>query len=319
MRILVASTRGTGHFRPVLPFCPRPRATRATRSSSPGRRRCARRRSVTGSPSARSRSLRPSATAKSTRMIRAASSFEESMTIAMRELFVGSHGRAALPQMLRLVERWQPRTSSCARPASRLAARGAGLPGARRPRGHRALDGPARTCSAHRADPLDELRAEFGLVPTPAPRGRWPRRAHSVASRARRRRSRALTDAALPHDGGRPSLHAADWWNGSADPLVPISFGTVAPTEARNRRSTRTVIDALGDHPDPHARHGRRARGPGRARHPAALGPRRALGAAGAGDAPHRAMSTTAGGGTTLAALAAGVPRSWCRCSPTSR
>ena len=308
MRILVASTRGTGHFRPLLPFvlAARDAGHEVLVAGPPPLRATTERHGL----AQRTISLAPPERyAHVNELIAAASSFEETMIVAMRELFVGSHGRAALPQMLRLVERWQPDLvlrETC-EVASLLAAQAYRVPDARVAI---SLSTPSEDMFLRiAADPLDELRAEFGLFPDP--------------DAARALASPVLTQSPAGLDGegavpsrtlrfrtpvdGRPST-LPDWWNGSADPLVPISFGTVAPTEGAYPALYRTVIDALADLPI------RMLVTVGVHADPAELG---ALPASvhverwvpQAQVMPHTAaMIHHGGGGTTLAALAAGVP-----------
>ena len=107
-----------------------------------------------------------------------------------------------------------------------------------------------------------------------------------------------------PRSAGPP----AGWWKDSAAPLVPVSFGTVVPTDGHFPGLYRQVIDALA---------GVSARvlvTVGRHADPAELG---ALPpnvhverwVAQASVMPHAAAMVAHGGaGTTLAALAAGVP-----------
>jgi MGT family glycosyltransferase len=157
---------------------------------------------------------------------------------------------------------------------------------------------------------LDELRAEAGLPGDPG------------ADRARR--APVLTQVPLvldEHQGELPAFvrryraatplpvgPPAQWWEDSAAPLVPVSFGTVVPTDGHFPGLYREVIDALAEV---------RARvlvTVGRHADPAELGPLPAnvhveRWVAQASVMPHAAAMVAHGGaGTTLAALAAGVP-----------
>ena len=71
-------------------------------------------------------------------------------------------------------------------------------------------------------------------------------------------------------------------------PLVPVSFGTVVPTDGHYPGLYRAVIDALVRSARAGARDGRSPRRPGGARAAAGQRPRRALGGAGERDAARR-------------------------------
>jgi UDP:flavonoid glycosyltransferase YjiC (YdhE family) len=308
MRILVASTRGTGHFRPLLPFVlaardagheilvagPQAVGVAAERHALPHRDIAL---------------AAPERYDHVNALIRAAASDEQALRIAVEELFVGSHGRAGLPGMLALVERWQPDLvlRETAEVASLLAAHAYNVPDVRAaislPTGNEDvfLDLAARA--------LDALREDFGLILD-----------HDAA---RAKAAPVLTQSPEVLDGetdpparvrrysapsGGPGAALPDWWGGSADPLVPISFGTVAPTEGLYPQLYRAVIDAVADLPI------RVLVTVGEHADPAELEPlppsvHAARWVPQGRVMPHSAaMVHHGGGGTTLAALAAGVP-----------
>ena len=307
MRILVASTRGTGHFRPLLPFvlAARDAGHEVLVAGPPAVGVAAERHGLAHhgielAPPERYASVNSA--------LRAMAPFEAELTLAVRELFVGSHARAALPGMLRLVERWQPHVvlRETAELASLLAAQAYRVPDVRvaislaTPNEDRFLE--------LAADCLDELRADFGLNLDPE------------AARALASPVFTQSPAGVDGDGAPPAQvwryrtpvadagALPDWWGGSDDPLVPISFGTVVPTEGAYPALYRTVIDALahlpirmlvtvGEHADPAEL----------AVLPPSVHVERWVPQAKV--MPHAAaMVHHGGGGTTLAALAAGVP-----------
>ena len=157
---------------------------------------------------------------------------------------------------------------------------------------------------------VDALRAQAGVPGDPC------------AERARR--APVLTQVPMTldeHQGELPALvrryrvppplsagPPAGWWKDSAAPLVPVSFGTVLPTDGHFPGLYREVIDALAGVP------ARVLVTVGRHADPAELGApppnvHVERWVAQASVMPHAAAMVAHGGaGTTLAALAAGVP-----------
>ena len=308
MRVLFASTQSTGHFAPLLPFAQacRDAGHDVLVAGPPPVEELAYRAALAHQPVS---AADPARLARVGRMMSGRAGSER-IAIATTELFVGSHAKAALPDMLELVERWRP--DVIARETGELASLvAADVHGVPHVRVGIALATPYEDWwLAMASGALDALREEAGLPADPG------------AERARR--APVLTQVPLALDEHQGELPAfvrryrvataepagppADWWKDSAAPLVPVSFGTVVPTDGYFPRLYRLVIDALA---------GVRARvlvTVGRHADPAELG---ALPAnvhverwvTQASVMPHAAAMVAHGGaGTTLAALAAGVP-----------
>jgi UDP:flavonoid glycosyltransferase YjiC (YdhE family) len=308
MRVLLATTRGAGHARPLLPFAHACRdAGHDVLLAGPP--------PVGGLAEREGLAFAAVGQASPRRLADVRGrleglALEARLRVAANELFVHAHGRAALPAMLALVERWRPDVvlRETAEVASLLAAEAADVPVAR--------VGIALSTSnedrwlAHVAQAVEPLRAELGLPPDPEGR--------------RARRVPVLTQAPPALDGppelrpaelwryrvagAEPAPPLPDWWQGSEAPLVAVSFGTVVPTEGHYPGLYRAVIDAMAE------LELRVLVTVGERADPAALGtlpqavhverwlPQRAVG-------PHAAAMVTHGGaGTTLLALADGVP-----------
>ena len=308
MRVLFASTQSNGHFAPLVPFAQacRDAGHEVFVAGPPAVAELAYRAALPYQPIA---GADPERLAEVGRMMAGRAGFER-IAIATTELFVGSHARAALPDMLELVERWRPDVIAreTAEVASLVAADAHGIPDVRV---GIALATPYEDWwLAVAACALDELRAEAGVPTDPG------------AERARR--APVLTQVPLTLDEHQGELPAfvrryrvpaprspgppAGWWKDSAAPLVPVSFGTVVPTDGHFPGLYRQVIDALAE------LSARVLVTVGRHADPAELG---ALPpnvhverwVAQASVMPHAAAMVAHGGaGTTLAALAAGVP-----------
>ena len=309
MRLLVASTRGQGHVRPLLPFVHAARAAGhdVLLAGPPALEPVA---------SAERIGFQPVGTADARRLEHVGRMLEgrpmmERITLATTELFVGSHARAALPGMLELVAAWRPDLvlRETAEGASQLAAEAHGVPVARAGIG---LCSPAEDWWLSIASPaLDELRGRLGLPADPD--------AERVLATPVLTQASPLLDA---HQGDPPAdvrrFRAAagepapppDAWSGAAAdaPLVLVTFGTEVPRNGHFPGLYRTVVDALA---------GRGLRvlvTTGRDADPAALGPlpagvRARRWVPQAAVMPHSAAILHHGGaGTTLAGLAAGLP-----------
>jgi UDP:flavonoid glycosyltransferase YjiC (YdhE family) len=309
MRILFATTRGTGHFRPLIPFATayRDAGHEVLVAGHPAAEPLAAREGLAFHPVASATEERLAAVRD---MLDGAPTYEDSLVVAARELFVGSHGRAALGAMLAVVEGWRPDVilRETGEISSLLAAEVYGVPDV--------LVGIALSASSEpyflelAAPAVEELRSQLGLAADPG--------------MARARRAPVFTQAAAAldvpgqavpavlHRYRGPQAEAArsvpDWWGGSTAPLVPVSFGTVAPTDGFYPGLYRAAIDALAELP------ARVLVTVGVDADPAALGalPKNVHAerwvpmADILADAA--AMVMHGGAGTTLAALAAGVP-----------
>ncbi len=178
----------------------------------------------------------------------------------IEEVFAGEHARSALPGLLALMRRWRPDVvlrETCEF-ASPLAADAAGIPDV-----HVAcfLSIPA-DINWDLQRPLGRLRADFGLLPlrrdradepylTLAPRSlenpAWP-------SLLGTRRFRPPTPAEAP---------LPDWWGGSQDPLVYVSFGSAAAGNGFFPELYRDAAQALGGRAGARAAHARPRGRPG--------------------------------------------------------
>ena len=308
MRVLFASTQSTGHFAPLVPFAQacRDAGHDVLVAGPPAVAELAYRAALAYQPVA---AADPQRLAEVSRMMAGRAGFER-IAIATTELFVGSHAKAALPDMLELVERWQPDVIAreTAEVASLVAAEAYGVPDVRV---GIALATPFEDWwLAMASGAVDTLRAEAGVPGDPG------------ADRARR--APVLTQVPLrldEHQGELPAFvrryrvpaptsagPPVGWWKDSAAPLVPVSFGTVLPTDGHFPDLYRRVVDALAGVP------ARVLVTVGRHANPAELGPlppnvHVERWVAQASVMPHAAAMVAHGGaGTTLAALAAGVP-----------
>ena len=106
MRVLFACTHSTGHFAPLVPFAQacRDAGHDVLVAGPPAVEELAGRAALAHQPVA---AAEPERLADVRRMMAGRAGFER-IAIATTELFVGSHARAALPDMLELVERWRP-------------------------------------------------------------------------------------------------------------------------------------------------------------------------------------------------------------------
>ena len=308
MRVLFASTQSTGHFAPLIPFAQacRDAGHDVLVAGPPPVGELAYRAALAYEPVA---GATPERLAEVGRMMSGRAGFER-IAIATTELFVGSHAKAALPDMLELVERWRPDivARETAEVASLVAAEAHGIPDVRV---GIALATPSEDWwLAMASGAVDSLRAEAGVPGDPG------------ADRARR--APVLTQVPMlldEHQGELPAFvrryrvvtpptpgPPADWWEDPTAPLVPVSFGTVVPADGHFPGLYRDVIDALADVD------ARVLVTVGRNADPAELGPLPAnvhveRWVAQASVMPHAAAMVAHGGaGTTLAALVAGVP-----------
>ena len=307
MRFLFATTGGTGHLMPMLPY--------ANALERAGHEVL-----VAGSGSAgalaRSEGLAfwalaepvPSELDAVHERLRSLSN-DEATEPAIQDMFVRTYAAAALRDMILFIKTWRPDVvlRESTEFASCLAAELCGVPQVRV--GFALSSANEDWLLALAAPALDELREQLGLPPDPCA--------------ARARASLCLTQSPSLMDlPGAPELtpvrryrtesQAAeplpDWWHGSDDPLVYLSFGTVLPQDGYPDMY-RAAIDALEGLPI------RLLVTIGRAADPAELGPlppsvHVEQWVPQADVMPHAsAMIGHGGAGTTLAALAGGVPQ----------
>ena len=302
VRILFATTRGGGHLGPLIPLaraCVREEhevLVAAPRSLAGAIGRAGLRHAPVGSaPDAEIEAAFAPVWAQ-----------EAAAAHVIGDLFAGMHARAALPAMLDLVEAWRPDVvvRETMEFASTLAAERHGVPQARfGVHLQAAVDGNAGPLGLA-AGPLDALRPLAGLAPDPEPAGD-PRLAAAHARAGRDGRPGRATRAALPRSrGGRGRPRATAGRRSSTSPSAPRRprRGTSpACTATRSRRwpgSTCEVLAAVGDRRDP-----------------AELGPVPANARVERWVPQAEVMRTAAamvghgGSGSTLSALAAGVPQ----------
>jgi UDP:flavonoid glycosyltransferase YjiC (YdhE family) len=229
---------------------------------------------------------------------------EHKDAIVVKEVFGRLYTRAALPGMLTTIESWRPNliVRESGELSSSLAAELHGVPQAR----VAVTLGLEDEFLAFLPGVLDGLRDELGLAPDSNLEGI--------------RRSPELTLAPPSFYAGERSTHRfrtlekpapplPDWWPGDARPLAYVSFGTAVPQMDFFPELFRAAVEALADVP------ARVLFTVGVHRQRAELGPlpsnvhveqwvaQRAV-------LPHAAVVAGHGGsGTTLGALAQGVPQ----------
>ena len=297
MRILFATTRGAGHLGPLVPFAHACVAAghEVRVAAAPSVEQHVRR---AGLPFAPVDEPDEAAMAAAWDKVRSAPR-EQQARIVFGEVFAGEFARSALPRMVEIARRWRPdvivrETSEF---ASVLAAETIGVPSV-----HVAcfLTGVGdRELGVEEA--LGRLRPRFKLpadepLLTLAPRA-LEHPDVPEAPGVRRFRAPRLPARALP-----------DWWNGSVDPLVYVSFGSSAAGNGFFPDVYRAAAAALAELPI------RVLLTLGTEVDPADLGPVAAnvhvepWVPQGAVMAHAAAMVGHGGSGSTLAAMAAGMP-----------
>lgn len=307
MRILFTTTRGAGHFGPVLPF-----AYACVRAGHEVL--------VAGPPRVASLAERaglPFHALPEPPEDELNAAWEPVFSLpperqdehVIREIFAGCHARAALPGTLATIEEWGPDVvvrESCEFSGA-IAAERLGIP-------HAAvgvfLSARNDDLAAVVAAPvLAELRAGVGLGPDA---GAWVLRRAPLLTQAPRSlddRSATAAGALRFREPRNTQIEPLpDWWDGSEAPLVYLSFGTEAPTTDFFPSVYLAAIDALAELP------ARLLVTIGNARDPAELGPVPASvhveqWVPQAAVMPHvAAMVGHGGSGSTLTALSWGVP-----------
>jgi UDP:flavonoid glycosyltransferase YjiC (YdhE family) len=306
MRLLFSTTHGLGHALPLLPFAHAARRAghEVLLAGPPPIAAVAAREGLDYHPSAWPNPVKLEAARRRV----AERQGQERIEAAIDGLFVGAYGAAALPGMLELVESWRPHAilHETAEAAALIAGDVYRVPTVRV---GVALATPYEEWwLAMSAGALDALRATTGLRLDPGARraARTPlfTRVPEVLDRHQGEPPalvhRFRDDAVLP----AATVPVVD----DPRPLVPISFGTMVPADGHYPGLYRAAIDAVAGLPV------RVLVTVGRQADPAELGPLPEnvrverwvpMGAMLAGAA---AFVTHGGAGTTLAALAAGVP-----------
>jgi UDP:flavonoid glycosyltransferase YjiC (YdhE family) len=307
MRILMTTHRGAGHFGPLVPFahaCLRAGhdvLVAAPRSAAAMVVRAGLEHHPYDEPD-------PEVETSLREFIRTLPS-EQAIEHMLRDVFGRLRGRAAMPAMLDAVFAWGPDVvvHEISELAGVVAAERHGVPHARIGIGLAIGDASGIGVAAPMQVALDDLRADVGVAPDPSgdrlsrspyltlapPSLEFP---SPLASRALRFREPV---------GVRP---LPNWWPGRDEPLVYVSFGSAAPNLDSFPALCRAVLDAVADLPlrvlftisDD--------------RDPAELGPLPPLvhverWVPQATVMPHAAAMVGHGGsGSTLMAMAAGVP-----------
>ena len=305
MRILFATTRGAGHLGPLVPFAHACVAAghEVLVAAAPSIEAHVRR---AGLPFAAVDEPDEATMAETWARVQAAANPVDQARIVFEDVFAGEFARSALPKLLLLADHWLP--DVVVRETCEFASAAGG-------RGDRRPGRPCRLLS------LRARRARLRpLRPAVAPAGR---RSH-LPPAARDRSDepyltlapRALEHPSSPALAGTRRFRAPklprrplpDWWDGSADPLVYVSFGSSAAGNGFFPDVYRGAVDALAAAPV------RVLLTVGTEVDPADLGPVPAhvhverWVPQGAVMGHAAAMVGHGGSGSTLAAMAAGLP-----------
>jgi hypothetical protein len=246
MRILFTTTRGAGHFNPLVPFAQAClRAGHEVLVAGPSQVEA----------QADRADVRFSALPEPPEDQLAAAwnpvfslPLEKQDEHVVREVFAGCHARAALPGSLELIEHWG------AELVVRESAEFSGAIAAERLGVAHVTVGVSLAASTDRlyigaaAPVVDELRTGLGLAPDPDAERLL---AAPLLTRAPGSLDEpAATVAALRFREARePAAPLPDWWDGSDAPLVYLSFGTEVPTMSFYPRLYRAALAALAKQP----------------------------------------------------------------------
>ena len=306
MRILFAATRTAGHIGPLVPFAHACRRAghevlvAAPRSAAPQVERA-------GLPLAALDDPSEELLAPIWERVHAAEPHDANR-IVMEEVYAGEHARSALPGVLATMQSWRPDVvlrETCEF-ASLVAAERLGLP---QFQVAIFLAAFGDMDWGDLGDPLNRLREQVGLRPDRHPQRLWEEPYLTLAPRS------LEYPAAVVSPGTRrfreppaPPQPLPDWWGGSREPLVYVSFGSIAAGAGFYPAVYRATVEALADLP------ARVLLTVGDEVDPAALGPvpasvhvepwvpQNAV-------MPHAAAMIGHGGsGSTLMAMAAGLP-----------
>ena len=305
MRILFSTTRGAGHFNPLVPFAQAcMRAGHEVLVTGPSQvQPQAQRAGLPFSPFPEPPEDELEAAWRPVFSL----PLEEQDEHVVREVFAGCHARAALPGTLGLIERWGAElvVRESAEFSGAIAAERLGVP--------HATVGVSLAAATDRlyigaaAPVVDELRIGLGLDSDPD--------AERLLLAPLLTRAPASLDDVVPsrpvfrfREAPEPAAPLPGWWDGSDAPLVYLSFGTEVPTMpfypglyraalAALAQQQLRVLVTIGDKADP-AELGEL---PANA-HVERWVPQAAV-------MPHAAAMVGHGGsGSTLTALAWGVP-----------
>jgi UDP:flavonoid glycosyltransferase YjiC (YdhE family) len=243
VRVLFATTRGAGHFGPLVPFARAClRAGHEVRIAAPG----------SLAPHVERAGLEIAALDDPAdeiigpiwERVRAAGPGEADQ-IVLQEIFAGEFARSALPGMLEVMRTWRPDVvlHESTEFASLVAADHLGIP-----RLHVSVflvAGGELDWSIFVA-PLERLRSDAGLRSDPRRVPFWTEPYLTLAPRSLEAPGRATPDGTLRYrEPLVPPGPLPDWWAGSDEPLVYVSFGSAAAGNGYFPDLYRQAIDAL--------------------------------------------------------------------------
>ncbi len=247
MRILFATTRGAGHFGPLVPFA------HALRRSG--------HEVLVAAPA----SLRPHAERAGLPLAALAEPSEQVMApvwervraagpggadrIVLEEIFAGEFARSALPGTLAIMREWRPDAvlRESTEFASLVAAEHLGVP-------HRHvsvfLTAGGEFDWSTLLDPVERLRAGAGLRREDGAEPFWRQPYLTMAPRSLEAPSTEPPDGTRRYrEAAVPARALPDWWKGSDQPLVYVSFGSVAAGNGFYPLLYREALDVLADLP----------------------------------------------------------------------
>jgi UDP:flavonoid glycosyltransferase YjiC (YdhE family) len=244
MRILFATTRGAGHVGPLTPFAHACVAAgheilfTAAPSAEPHVRRAGLPFAAVGEPD-------ETTMAAIWERVKATTN-EDAGRIVFEEVFAGEFARSALPGMLKVAHRWRPDVivrETCEF-ASPLVAEAVGVADV-----HVACFlAVLGTSDWDLYEPLGRLRREFGLSPRQRDRSIEP----YLTLAPRSLEHPAFVEIPGTRRFRAPSMHPRplpDWWSGSERPLVYVSFGSAAAGNGFFPDIYRDAAQALADLP----------------------------------------------------------------------
>jgi UDP:flavonoid glycosyltransferase YjiC (YdhE family) len=243
VRVLFATTRGAGHFGPLVPF--------ARACEKAGHEVL-----VAGAPSLRPHveraglSLAPVDEPPDESLdpiwerVRAAAP-DDADRIVLDEIFAGEFARSALPKMLATMRDWRPDVvlyETCEF-ASLVAAEHLGVP---------RLQVSVFLAAGEKVDlsildaPVERLRTEAGLRRDPRMPPFWAEPYVTMAPRSLEAPSMSPPAGTRRYrEPAGPALPLPDWWGASDDPLVYVSFGSAAAGNGFYPELYRQAIDAI--------------------------------------------------------------------------